>query len=434
MNSSVEIAEEMSFRKPAGIGLAYAVGFFFSFRLFIMLLAVRVLGTDPDTGVEISLVLNFLLLGIVAFHSLGELRESFASMLHLASIRWVVAFLVFSGCSLAWSVAASLPAAMVYWAAMAADVAMVVMLLRAASVASVAHSLVKGFVWGACCIAVIAWALPAQSDLRLGDELLGPNQIGYLCGFAFFLAQYPAHRKDGKWGWAALLLAITLLRSLSKTTIIAALAGEIFLLVRDQSISRKTKQMIGVGAVVMVLAFSGLLASYYDVYVNGGNQVETLTGRVGIWAMIGSAAVEQPWIGHGFHAVWKVIPPFGPDQFEARHAHNELLQQFYAYGVAGVCLLVGLYGSLYRQIRSVPRSPLKTFFFGMLIFVLIRGLADTEPFDLSLPLWMIVLISLLMKEMQQESPQDISIQPQGIPDREPEMLASEAFDAASPAG
>jgi O-antigen ligase len=94
--------------------------------------------------------------------------------------------------------------------------------------------------------------------------------------------------------------------------------------------------------------------------------------------------------------VWKVIPPFG--EFEARHAHNELLQQFYAYGVVGIGMLVGLYSSLYRTVRRLPRGPLKAFLLSMLIFVLVRGMADTEPFDISLPLWSIVLLSLLAND------------------------------------
>jgi O-antigen ligase len=100
--------------------------------------------------------------------------------------------------------------------------------------------------------------------------------------------------------------------------------------------------------------------------------------------------LEQPWIGHGFHSVWKVIPPFGP--FEARHAHNEILQQFYAYGVAGVVVLFGLYGSVYREMRRISAGALKTIFLAMFLFIVIRGLADTEVFDLSLPLWAVALI------------------------------------------
>jgi len=95
--------------------------------------------------------------------------------------------------------------------------------------------------------------------------------------------------------------------------------------------------------------------------------------------------------------MWKVIPPFGPEKFEARHAENELLTQFYAYGLVGVCLLIGIYGSLHRQIRRLPRGPLRIVFLCLLLFVVVRGLAEAEAFDLLLPLWSIVLISLLLE-------------------------------------
>ena len=35
----------------------------------------------------------------------------------------------------------------------------------------------------------------------------------------------------------------------------------------------------------------------------------------------------------------------------------------------------------------------------LLLFVVVRGLAEAEPFDLLLPLWSIVLISLLVERM-----------------------------------
>jgi O-antigen ligase len=377
-------------------GVALAVGFFFSFRLFIMLLSVRMFGTDPQTGVEIGLVLNILLLVAVAFHSLGEVRFPIGQMLQLWPVRWAFVFLSFSCCSLIWTSTASLPAAIAYWIAMAADVAIVILMLRAGRLTVVAKSLMKGYVLGACAVAIIAWLLPAQSDLRLGDEeFLGPNAIGYLCAFALFFAQYLAREKYGRWGAAALLLGVTLLRSLSKTTIIAFLAGGAFLLLRDKSMSRRTKLLLALAAAAIVAAFSSLLSSYFEIYANAGNQAETLTGRLGIWAYFLAEAVEQPWIGHGFHSVWQVVPPFGGDRFEARHAHNELLQQFYAYGVVGVCMFAGVYGSLLLQLRKHTFRQRRTFFFAFLLFVLVRGLADTDAFDLSLPLWSIVLISML---------------------------------------
>lgn len=372
------------------------VGFYYSVRLIFPLIAVHVLRLDPQDGIVASLALNYLFLVLAAFYTFGKSQRTLLSVLHMPCVRWVIAFFCLSGASLIWSVTASRSAAIAFWLAMAADTAIVVLLLRDAAAESVAASLMQGYVWGSCLIALIAWLLPRQSDLRLGDEeLLGPNQIGWACAFACFFAQYLIRKRGLAWMMPAAVLVVTLLRSISKTTIIAFAVGEAYILLRDRAMKRKTKLLLIAAAVVVVVAGSSLLANYYTIYINAGNQSETLTGRFGIWLYILNEAIQKPWIGHGFHSVWKVIPPFG--EFEARHAHNELLQQFYAYGVVGVFLLIAIYGSVWRQIRYLDNS-LKVLFTGMLLLVLVRGLADTEVFDLSLPLWFIVIIGALVEQ------------------------------------
>jgi exopolysaccharide production protein ExoQ len=405
--------------------LPFVVGFFFSFRLFILLLSVRLLDIDPRVGVELNLGLNYLLLVLVAFNAMGDTRPNLDPILKLASVRWVVFFLGFTCCSLIWSSAAELSSAIAYWVGMFADAAIVALLYRAIPVKTAAHSLIKGFVWGACFVAVIAWLLPAQSDLRLGDEeLIGANQIGFLCAFAFFLAQYLFRAKDGKWKLAMCILGVTLLRSLSKTTIVAFLFSQGFLLIQDKSITRKTKVAIVSVVAVVTLVFWSLLQSYYVIYTSAGNSPETLTGRLGIWAYFIDAALERPWFGYGFHSVWKVIPPFG--SFEARHAHNEIIQQFYAYGMTGICMMAGLYGSFYRQARRLSLNKEKMFFVALLIFILIRGFADTEVFDLSLPVWSILLFSVLMREIERSS-----ARLQVMPIQESVVTGMRAFPALS---
>jgi O-antigen ligase len=161
---------------------------------------------------------------------------------------------------------------------------------------------------------------------------------------------------------------------------------------------RRTKVLLTVVAALVIVAFSSLLTSYFDIYTNAGNQSETLSGRLGIWAYFVTEAYQKPWFGHGFDSVWKVVPPFGPEQFEAPHAHNELLQQFYAYGVIGICIFGGIYTSLYRQIRRLEAGPTKHFFFAFLLFVLVHGLAESERFDLSLPLWAVLIVSALVED------------------------------------
>jgi exopolysaccharide production protein ExoQ len=382
-------------KTTANTGLASSVGVFFSFRLFVMLLSVRVLGTNPKVGTGISLILNFLFLLLVLFQSCGTPNATIKDLWKIGSIRWVLGFLLFSGVSLLWSVADSLPAAIVYWCALVSDVVIVAVLLRSSSRSNVIHAFMKGYVWGACVLALIAWMLPTQSDLRLGDEeLLGANQIGFLCAFAFFFAQYLLQKRIGKFMPAAVILGVTLLRSLSKTTIVAFVIAEIFLLMKDRSISRRSKVVTLAIVAFVALAFSSLLSSYFDVYSSAGNSPETLTGRLGIWLYILDEAVKKPWIGHGFYSVWKVIPPFGT--FEPRHAHNELIQQFYLYGMSGVCLLVGLYGSFYLRVRKLATGSTRAFFYALLLFVLIRGLADTEVYDFSFPLWALVMFSVLL--------------------------------------
>ncbi len=384
----------VSFVEKSTVPIGAVTGFFFASRLFFVLFAVRVFQQEANVGVAASLALNYLLVAAVVLNSFGETKRPWSALWRQPCFRCVAAYLTLSGLSLVWSVADSKPAAMAFWMAMAADTFVVAWMLRTHGAESVATSLMSGYVWGASVIAAIAWILPAQSDLRLGDEeLLGPNQIGWLCGLAFFFAQYLIQRKTGgAWKAHAFLLGVTLLRSLSKTTIIAFVVAQFYILLREATIPRKTKVMLCLAALLVCGLFANLLSNYLDVYTTG-NQSESLTGRVGIWAYIFAEALERPWFGHGFHSVWKVIPPFY-GTFEARHAHNELLQQFYAYGAAGVALLVVTYGSILRTVRRLT-STSRIFFGGLLIFIVIRGFADTEVFDLSWPMWLIVLFGAL---------------------------------------
>jgi exopolysaccharide production protein ExoQ len=59
--------------------------------------------------------------------------------------------------------------------------------------------------------------------------------------------------------------------------------------------------------------------------------------------------------------------------------------------------LIAIYVSFLRQLRPVaPRH--KALFLALLLFIVIRGLADAERFDLSFPLWAIALISLMLAD------------------------------------
>lgn len=374
--------------------LASSAGFFFAARVMVVLLTVRLLGMEAETGVVFSLALNYLLLAVALF-SLGN-KGAGGGLRSVPAIRAAVAYLVVTGVSLAWTIAASTAAAAAFWLAMVCDTAVIFLQVREHPALDVTEAVFAGFIRGAAFVAVIAWILPPQSDMRLGDEeLLGPNQIGWPCALGFLFAQYLLRRRvKGAWIAYSVLLGLTLLRSLSKTTIVAFFIAQAYLLLVNSVLSRKARIQIVIGGIAAILAFTPLLVAYFTSYAESSS-AESLTGRVGIWTYMLAEAVDRPWIGHGFHSVWKVIPPFYSSGFQARHAHNELLQQFYAYGSVGIALLVGIYATIIRSVRSLQNVQIKQIFVGLLLLTLVRGLADTEAFDLSFPMWLLVLLGAL---------------------------------------
>lgn len=387
------MAESTLHPSPGRVRLAPAVvGFYFAARLCITFLGFT---SDPKTGAYVNFAIHLLLLAAIAFYSFGPALFRVREMLNVRSLRWVVAFLAMGLCSLSWSSTASLPVAIAYWCELAGEVGLVLLILRVNEPAAAAFSMAWGYAWGAILICAVEWLSPTMYDLRPGDDdFFSPNAIGFTCALGIFLIQIFGNRTLVSRTMVG-VLGISLLRSLSKTTIIAFVIAQGALLLLDRSRSWRSKFALIAVAILVVAPFWGLFESYYDVYTHLGNQSETLSGRVGIWAFVLARSLEQPWIGHGFHSFRNVIPPFG--SFEAWHAHNELLQQFYAYGVMGVALVVRLYASLFKQIRNANSDGMKSRLTALLLFILIRGLTDTENFDLSLPLWLIVLISISLE-------------------------------------
>ena len=420
MQTQVEVTKVATQENAKGYGLGFAVGFFFSFRLCIVLLSVNLLGIDPSTGSAISILLGLFLLGLVCFNTGGAVAPALRSVFQPSPARWAIAFLVFSGLSLLWSETASLPNSAAYWAGMVIDVASVVLLLGSEGGGEKGHAILKGYIWSTCGLAAIAWIMPVASDLRLGDEqFFNSNEIGNLCAFAIFFAQYLSRADRGDWRMAKFFLVVTLIRSLSKTTLAAFLISEALLLLLDKSMSRKTKWLIVAFALLLLAVFWGLLVAYFDYYTNNGNQAETLTGRIVIWLYVLGSVTDHPWtliVGHGFDSWWKVVPPFGGDLFEARHAENEGLQQLYAYGLAGIVLLVGVYCGLFRLLRKLEGSPVRTVFLCFLAFIVVRGLAESDSFDLLLPFWAIVLISSLAALWLKTEQSNASNSPSDLPE------------------
>lgn len=364
-------------------------GFVFAFRTCLTILWFQ---QDPQQGTAVSVALSLTLLAFAALSTIGSTPSIPSSCFRAPPLYWCGAFLGLALVSLAWS-EAPLVSAVGYWASWAADVATIWFLLRGGIAEDRATAVMKGYVLGACIVAILAWVLPANADMRLGDEdFLHPNALGFLFSIATFLAIHLT-RERPIWRLPALFLATTLLRTISKSAIAGFIVAFCFYLIWDSTLSRAVRYRIGAVAAVIMASLWGILEAYFSTYTSGTN-TETLTGRTFIWAVSFEYALEKPLLGYGLYSFRYIVPPFG--KFEAQEAHNELLQQFFAYGAAGVILVVGLYWVFFRQIRRAPRSHLRNLAASLLVFALVRGLTDTQTFDLSFPLWLMTMLSILL--------------------------------------
>jgi O-antigen ligase len=254
-----------------------------------------------------------------------------------------------------------------------------------------------GFILGAALVAVIAWSAPPMDDMRLGHEdFLHPNLIGFEFAVAALFSAYLAQRKKA-WTWVAAGFAVTMIRTLSKGTIVGFLFAGLYYLVRGLKISRKARIYIGVASVAVLASFWGLLEAYLDAYTAGTN-LETLTGRTYIWTQALDIALERPWFGHGFDSFRWVFPPF--EDFQPWHAHNELIQQLFAYGIVGTLIVIGVYWFFYRQVRTSQHIGLKSLATALLILVLVRGIVDTDRFELCFPLWLMTMLSIALANVR----------------------------------
>jgi O-antigen ligase len=206
---------------------------------------------------------------------------------------------------------------------------------------------------------------------------------------------------------------MTLLRTISKTSIIALLVAESFYLLREQQMSRRLKMQIAAVGLIVIAAFAALLESYLNIYTTagGGDQAETLTGRTAIWATAFFMAIQKPWIGHGFYSFRALIPAFGT--FEPWHAHNELLQEFFEYGLLGVFVTICLYVALFVAAKrftagTSARNYVTIRAYGRLasvvvLFAAIHGLAESVNFGLTVPLWLFAALAIALNQTLSEA-------------------------------
>ncbi len=373
-----------------GLVLCNIAGFFLAFKGALTFLLFQ---SSPQTGagVTVALILGWTL--FVAGYTV--LDPSGLSALGSVSRvpRWILVYLALAGASLAWTTTNSVPVAAAYWAAACADVVAISILLSYSPIQVNTIRIMHGFIAGAAVVAVIAWVAPAMDDMRLGHEdFLHPNLIGFEFALAALFSAYLA-QKHKPWSWVCVAFVVTTIRTLSKGTIVGFLFASLYYFLHGLKISRKTRVYLGAIGAAVLLGFWGLLEAYLDLYTTGTN-LETLTGRTYIWTTALDLVTDRPWLGYGFDSFRWVFPPF--ENFQPWHAHDEWIQQLFAYGLIGLVVVIAVYVSFYRRVRASRNLPLKSLATAILILVLVRGLVDTDRFELCFPLWLMTMLSIAL--------------------------------------
>jgi O-antigen ligase len=306
------------------------------------------------------------------------------------------------GASLAWTESTSLGSAVGYWAESVFEIAAVWLLAGMCAPAAFLLRAAQGYVTGTT--VVFGYTLVRHlytPDGRLGNlEYLHPNTLGFRFAVAALFATFLATSREARapaaswarpvWAAFALVTVVGLAMSLSKTAIAAFLGGMLVLFLRREmsAVGRAAALLAGMAIVV---ASSGMLASYWESYAGGGGgSLDTLTGRTDIWAATWPMVREHPIIGHGILSFRDIGPQIAAVRLV--HAHNEALQLLFAGGVVALVLTVLSYAGLLLRMRSgalqlaAGEPSFRPLVLSLGVFVLLRGITEASDTTVLFPL------------------------------------------------
>ncbi|MCA9140439.1 MAG: O-antigen ligase family protein, partial [Planctomycetales bacterium] len=283
------------------------------------------------------------------------------------------------------------------------------------------RKVLRVFLVGSTCYLLVAWGAyllvpsfgrfyeytDATTTVTRMGGVAHPNAIAAEASVALLVCcavirdRRPGQRM-GRWasvGWALLITLIlaTLYATMSRTAVLAAVAGLVMLMF-DKLYGRRGALML-VGAVT--LGASGLFVTMLTTTESVGDsavaavtksdnveELTSLTGRTEIWAEAISLIVQRPLTGYGLDSAASVMSE------KSVGTHNLFLNVVFSTGIiTGIFMLLLLGATLYLAFAS--DNPL---FRGISTFVLISGLVDDTLFA-SFPcpitfLWISMLMSM----------------------------------------
>lgn len=324
------------------------------------------------------------------------------------AIKYLILFFVWMLLSISWTHAQSKVIAFFYWAALAAEMSVALLLVHIGNIGNVFRDSVRGallgsFIFG---LTILLSFGGFTDDGRLGNaELLHPNAVGNQMAVAIIMVSYLLKTlglvkfRDRLYYFSLLgFFALVLIMSFSKTSIIALVI--IFLVFFSFSMSFKQKIFLSLLLPFVVWVLFYLMADNIDVYLSeaqGGEAVETLSGRTLIWNGSIDYILMNPIFGYGVISFRDLVLNFF--FVPLAHAHNELLQILFTLGIIGAFFAILSYSSLLFSILKVGlKNSLAVFVFSLLMYYLIRGLTEASFIGLLYPAYWMILSAFALHE------------------------------------
>jgi len=166
--------------------------------------------------------------------------------------------------------------------------------------------------------------------------------------------------------------------------------------------------VLGAFALVAVLILTNL-----DFVFGLFHRDPTMTGRVGLWSHLIEIALQRPWLGHGFGAVWTLdafreqIRQLVGWASQPLIGDNGFLDIFLHLGIVGLLLFIGiLITATIRSVRyAIAQQTLLSFFPLLLVFyaffanIAFSLFAETEVF-----VWLLIVVVLFLTTASKTRP------------------------------
>lgn len=359
--------------------------------------------SSPAVAEPITAVLSGVIALLLALGGVVGDPYQFRKLIQLLPVQMILMYGVWAGITVLWT-GAPQEIAIVYWFILFLKYYVILRVLACKSREEVSVNSLKGFAWGGFIFALVPLiARETDSEGRLGnEEFLHPNTIGNqmaitsLCSIYLTLQTQNKPRERLLSIFMLIIQLFTLLRSLSKTSIFCFMVATTVYIIRSK-ISVKRKALIVAVTGLIIALSSTMLVGYIDRYLNeqqGGEALETATGRSNIWEMTWDYIQQNPIFGYGYQSYRYTAPQIIGVRLV--HAHNDVLNIWYTLGGIGLALAILTYLSylLFTIRASFKRSPQEALGLALLLYGIIRGLTEASTDDLttfSTPLMLLIV-------------------------------------------